>query len=250
MNCDLCQRTFEFPVTDPSNHEHARWAYRVVGPFALPNYAKGGYASALTIRFFADVIGGRLESGTTWSAGQELTFPNGVKVEADLILWYQRKRQGTDYPTESVFGEAKSFGKDAFKEEDVERMKILAEKFPGSILVFATMKEADQLSKDEIRRIRKLAEWGREYDKDRRKSRAPVIMLTGTELFAAHDLDHEWNEKGGKHQQIIAPGLVHIDHLRTLADLTQHLYLDLPMFGTWWEQQWRKKRQRRLRPSP
>jgi hypothetical protein len=35
-------------------------------------------------------------------------------------------------------------------------MKLLAEAFPGAMLVFATMKEASQVSKDELARIRKL----------------------------------------------------------------------------------------------
>jgi hypothetical protein len=78
-------------------------------------------------------------AGTTWSSGQELTFSTGKKVEADFLLWYQQKhRSSTDEPTEVVFGEAKSFGQDAFKDEDVERMKLLAEQYPGAALVFAT----------------------------------------------------------------------------------------------------------------
>ena len=81
-----------------------------------------------------------------------------------------------------MFGEAKSFGKEVFKQDDVDNMKLLAESFPGSILVFATMKE--ELSEEEIDRIRKLAYWGRGYDKERRQTRAPVIVLTGTELFS------------------------------------------------------------------
>ena len=61
---------------------------------------------------------------------------------------------GTDYLTEIVFGEAKSFGREAFKEDDVAKMKLLAESFPGAILVFATMKEANALSQEEIKHIK------------------------------------------------------------------------------------------------
>jgi hypothetical protein len=58
---------------------------------------------------------------------------NRASVEADFLLWYQQKhRSSTDEPTEVVFGEAKSFGKDASKDEDVERMKLLAEQYPGT----------------------------------------------------------------------------------------------------------------------
>ena len=183
-------------------------------------------------------------SEVTWSSGQELTLASGRKSEADFILWNQRKQMfGTDYPTEIVFGEAKSFGKDAFKQDDVDKMKLLAKSFPGSILVFATMKEATELSQEEVGRIKKLAEWGREYDRERKQSRAPIIILTGTELFTAHDLIITWEEKGGKHRELIEPEWVSVrlDNLRILADLTQQLYLGMPSYGKWREEKWKKR---------
>ncbi len=242
--CDLCLRPFDFPITNPRDSKHSRWAYRVIGPFALPDYARGGYAASLSIRFFADVIGSMDRSQVTWSSGQELTLASGKKSEADFILWNQRKKMfGTDHPTEIVFGEAKSFGKDAFKKDDVDRMELLAISFPGSILVFATMKEAEELSQEEISRIRKLAEWGREYDKDRKQSRAPVIMLTGTELFTAFHLSVTWKEKGGIHAEIIEPAWIsaRLDNLKILADITQQLYLKMPSYNKWREEKWEKR---------
>ena len=237
---------FDFPITNPGSPQYCKWAYRVIGPFALPDYAKGGYSSALSIRFFSDVIGKMDRVGVTWSAGQELTLGNGKKVESDYILWYQRKQMfETDYPTEIVFGEAKSFGKDAFKEDNINNAKLLAETFPGAILVFATMKEAADISKEEILRLRKLAEWGREYDKEKDQTRAPVIILTGTELFSAHSLDDAWKEKGGKHAQFISPGWIRIDNLRVLADLTQQLYLSMPSYHEWMEAKWKRRTARR-----
>ena len=118
---------------------------RLIGPFAFPNYAKGGYAAALAIRFFADVISENGNSEVTWSSGQELVLPTSERVEADFMLWHQREKNfGINYPAETVFGEAKSFGRPGeavFEQDDIDRMKLLAEEFPGSILVFATMKE-------------------------------------------------------------------------------------------------------------
>lgn len=191
-------------------------------------------------------------SEVTWSSGQELTLASGKKSEADFILWNQRKQMfGTDYPTEIVFGEAKSFGKDAFKQDDVDKMKLLAESFPGSILVFATMKEAEDLSKDEIERIKKLAEWGREYDKERKQSRAPVIILTGTELFTPLYLNTAWEEKGGKHKALIEPAWVSVrlNNLRMIADFTQQLYLGMPSYGKWREDKWKKRLEIRKKKS-
>ncbi len=240
--CDLCLKQFNFPIIDPGSSKNSKWAYRVIGPFALPNYASGGYAAALAIRFFSEVVSHFGQTGVTWSSGQELVLPKNKKIEADFILWYQRKKiLEPNHPTEVVFGEAKSFGTDVFKDDDVDRMKILAETFPGSLLVFATLKEANQLSKEEISRIRKLAEWGREYDKENRRTRAPVILLTGTELFTPHHLHQSWEKKGGQRAALIKPAYVHIGHLRTLADFTQQVYLDMPSYHAWSEARWAKR---------
>src|SRR6185437_14003671 len=136
IKCDLCLKEFPFPIKNPSGSHSAKWAYRVIGPFALPDYAKGGYSAALAIRFFAKMLGHFDTPAVTWSSGQELKLQSGEKSEADFILWYQRKQMfGTDHPTEIVFGESKSFGKQAFDETDIERMTTLANAFPGAILV-------------------------------------------------------------------------------------------------------------------
>ena len=242
LTCSLCFKQFDFPITSPLG-EHSKWAYRVVGPFALPDYARGGYAAALAIRFFADVIGGFDQAGVTWSSAQELKLSTDKKVEVDFMLWYRRKDVfgtersffgtglpifGTDRPTETVFGEAKSFSR--FEQKHVDNMKLLAEKFPGSILVFATMKE--ELSQEEVDRIKELAEWGREYDPEKRQTRAPVIVLTGTELFSTGSLNTSWGKKGGKHKELIDRAWPGRHNLRFLADLTQHVYLGMPPYGS------------------
>ena len=246
LTCDLCLRRFDFPITSPTDSKHARWAYRVLGPFALPDYARGGYSAALAIRFFADVIPIGHDSSVTWSSGQDLCFPDGQKSEADFILWYQRRQTfGTDYATELVFGEAKSFGREVFKESDISKMKRLAQRFPGAIIVFAMLKGAAELSDEETSRLRKLALWGREYERERKQSRAPVIVLTGTELFVAHHLESTWKEKGGQHAKLVEPAWVRTENLRVLADLTQQLYLGLPSYGAWREEKWKKRRDRR-----
>ena len=241
LTCSLCFKQFDFPITTPLG-AHSKWAYRVVGPFALPDYARGGYASALAIRFFADVIGGFDVAEVTWSSAQKLKLHTDKEVEADFMLWYRRKEIfgtervffgaglpifGTDRPTETVFGEAKSLGKNVFKEDAVNKMKLLAEKFPGSILVFATMKE--ELSPEEIDRIKELAEWGRKYDPEKRRTRAPVIVLTGTELFTPGYLSTSWEKRGGKYKDLARHTSLGTANLRILANFTQHLYLDLEL---------------------
>lgn len=243
--CDLCRKNFDFPVINAVYGKHSRWAYRVVGPFALPNYADGGYAAALAIRFFTDIIGGFHQAKATWSSAQKLKLPSEKIVEVDFMLWYQREEHfETNYPTETVFGEAKSFGKDVFKQHDVDNMKLLVEEFPGAVLVFATMK--DEFSPEELDRIKRLAQWGREYDREKRQSRAPVIVLTGTELFAEHSLENSWKEKGGVHKDFIGTGLGRTENLRRLADLTQELYLGMPSYHSAILAKMEKRKQKRM----
>jgi hypothetical protein len=251
MICELCLRQFGFPIIEPNASSNSRWAYRLIGPFALPDYARGGYAASLSIRFFSEIVG-RHDTAVTWSAGQELELAPGSKMEADFILWYQRKQFfGNDHATEVMFGEAKSFGKEVFQAEDVETLKSLAIRFPGSILVFSTMKEAAELSKAEVERIAKLAEWGREYVRERRQTRAPVIVLTGAELFAPFSLEDAWKKIGGMHAQLVEPAWIRTDNLRVLADLTQQLYLGMPAYGNWREAKWKKRAARqKARSAP
>ena len=128
-------------------------------------------------------------------------------------------------------------------------MKALAETFPGAVLVFATMKEAADLSIDEVARLRKLAEWGREYVRESRRTRAPVIVLTGTELFTGYSLRSAWKDKGGQHERLIAPGYVQLDQLKTLADLTQQLYLGMPPYHVWADAKWKARQARMSRAT-
>jgi len=243
LKCGLCLKMFAFPVIDPSAKDSTRWAYRLIGPFAQPDYAQGGYAAALSIRFFAGVLRSSPRPGLTWSAGQELRLPDGSPVEADFLLWYRRSEIfGHRADTELVFGEAKSFGRDCFTSEDVDRMRRLAVAIPGVVLVFATMKPADELSKEEIARISALARWGRHYEVRARRTRAPVIVLTGTELFADHSLSGAWEAVGGRHAEFIAPAYVRPDNLRVLADLTQQLYLGMEPYHAAMRRRWERRR--------
>ena len=52
LTCSFCFKQFGFPITNPISGNYSRWAYRLMGPFALPDYAEGGYAASLGIRFF------------------------------------------------------------------------------------------------------------------------------------------------------------------------------------------------------
>ncbi|MDD3597722.1 hypothetical protein [Sulfuricurvum sp.] len=242
LTCSRCLKSFDFPITKPFDSKYSRWSYRVIGPFAIPDYSRGGYAATLAIHFFESNISNARKLKMTWSAGQELTLKTGEKVEADFILWTQKQDfLGLNGATNIVFGEAKSFAKDAFKDSDIEKMKLLAETFPNSILVFATMKGHEEFSKEEINRLKKFAEWGRGYNSKNKEIRAHIMILTGLELFIEDyaGLSSAWENKGGKHQELISAHAVkyNLNNLELLAELTQQIYLDMPSY---WEDRGKK----------
>ncbi|MDY7545035.1 hypothetical protein RGU75_02145 [Glaciimonas sp. CA11.2] len=43
VDCRLCLKKFKFPLVSPGSKHNSKWAYRLVGPFVLPDFAKGGY---------------------------------------------------------------------------------------------------------------------------------------------------------------------------------------------------------------
>jgi len=233
LKCQLCLRTFGFPSVNPADAKHAYWAYRLIGAFAQPNYAQGGYAAALSMRLFAELLGDVGDNRLTWCAGQELNFENGHSLEADFILWFRRAgTYGTQQTTHLVFGEAKSFGRDTFTVQDVARMQELALKFPGAAIAFATMRSASDLTAEEIGRLKVLAEWGRRQGSKRGRSRTPIVVLTGTELFAEFSLRDTWKKAGGRHAELVSPAYVRTDNLLDLADMTQQLYLGMEPYDT------------------
>ena len=142
--------------------------------------------------------------------------------------------------TDLVFGEAKSFGRDTFKPEDVGNLRALAERFPGAVLAFATLRLPNELSSTELESIRTLALWGREYVDGDFRTRAPVVVLTGIELFAGFSLDDAWKKAGGEHAQFGEARGLETANLRILADVTQQLYLGLPSYSSWHQAKWER----------
>jgi hypothetical protein len=222
--CDRCRREFPFPQGNISV-ANTPWRYRVIGPFSTPYFADGAYATALALRVFSDTLStGR--ASLTYATG--LLLKTGIEPEfdVDFSLWYQRDSiVGGEQETVAVFGEAKSFGTKCFHIEDIDRMKKVATLFPGAFLVFATLKEA--LHIDEIAMIAEFARWGREPLDDGRP-RAPVIVLTGVEMFTPWHISETWKGLDGKHKEFASQGYLQLENLWTLADITQQIYLELP----------------------
>ena len=56
ITCDRCLKIFQFPQTGLKFNE-GDWRYRVLGPFSVPDYADGAYATVLTLRLFNKALG-------------------------------------------------------------------------------------------------------------------------------------------------------------------------------------------------
>jgi hypothetical protein len=222
--CERCLKQYPFPQGSLA-FARTPWQYRVVGPFSVPDFARGAYATVLALRVFA----GTLSTGDaelTYATGLEFTGVGASPIEVDFTCWYRRSTLfGRSEEPVLVFGEAKSFAAEGFGTSDIARMTNVAERFPGAFIVFATMK--DELSDAEKTAIGELAMRGRTRMANKRP-RSPVIVLTGTELFNDWHIGEAWKEKGGEHERFATPPSTRLDNLWTLADITQQLYLGLP----------------------
>jgi hypothetical protein len=224
LTCDRCLKTYPFPQGS-LNFSRTPWQYRVVGPYSVPNYAQGAYATVLALHAFARGLG-MDRSNVTYATGLNFKIGDADPFEVDFTLWYRR---GGILDREEepvlVFGEAKSFAEESFKPDDLNRMRKLGEKFPGAFLVFAALK--DDLSDAERLEIGRLATWGRERLPDGRP-RAPVIVLGGLELFSEWQIKRSWKKVGGQRAKLVERSTVSLSNLWELAEITQQIYLGLP----------------------
>ncbi len=228
LKCDQCLKPFQFPQ-GTLDFNKTPWKYRIVGPFTVPDFADGGYSTLLTLRALLNLGGG--DADMIFSAGLDLAFSQEPAAEqnVDLALWYRRGDLLGESEEEYslVFGEAKSFGSHAFHDDDVARMRKVAEQFPGAFLVFSTLKTA--LSDPEKALIGELARWG--FEMTDNGMRARVIVLTGHELFAPWQIEEAWKTLGGLHKKFADMSALRLDNLENIADLSQQLYLGLPSFS-------------------
>jgi hypothetical protein len=228
LQCERCLQPFPFPQ-GTLDFKRTPWRYRVAGPFSVPDFAAGAYATVLALRTFALKLGFG-DVSVTFSTNLDLE-KDGQPFEIDFALWFARDRSFRDSESPHfVVGEAKSFARKAILARDVERMTQLASLLPGTFLAFAVLKQ--RLSTEERRMLRELALWGREL-LPTGGQRAPVIVLTARELFAEERISSAWEAAGGKAAALVAPAYIRTDNLWTLADLTQQLYLGLDPFDVW-----------------
>jgi hypothetical protein len=238
LKCERCRKPYSFPQGS-INYVNSPWRFRVVGPFAAPNYADGAYATTLALRVFADTLASG-EVSLTYAPGLNFSVKGKEPFEVDFSFWYSRAGWRDEQDVITVFGEAKSFGEKCFGPKDILRMRQVAELFPGSFLVFAALK--DILHEEEKSLIADLARWGRE-PLENGLSRAPVIVLTGMELFCPWHISHSWKETDGLRKQFADDNGTRLDNLWTLADATQQVYLGLPSRFDEMRKRWERARQ-------
>lgn len=188
VTCERCLKKFPYP----QGSKEPRWKYRVTGPFSVPNFAEGAYAVTLTLTTFAKRLSPVGDISMTMTTGLNLTC-DAFAREIDFAFWYSKERM-LDQKSEPHFvvGEAKSFAAEAIEKADLEALQAVAKVLPGTILVVSVLKES--FSAAEKRLLKKLVRWG--WVSVEGHMRAPVIMLTGVELFADWTVKKSWQEKG------------------------------------------------------
>ena len=157
------------------------------------------------------------------------------RTEGSFTCLYKKStwREGK---TDVVHAECKSFG--GFEKQDLIRMKDMSEAFPGSALIFATLR--DSLEKQDIKMLQRFVHAERKK-RMRHKPYSPVIILTGTELFSSRGILDCWKGKGGLYDQL-SERSHELSELSKLADATQQLYLHLPGWYDWSEAEWKKRK--------
>ena len=139
----------------------------------MPQHGYGSYTVLLALRFFAKTLNGATTPLLSFTAKK-----GAIGIEADLALFYQEFRHEVR-KTDAIFVECKS--SNDFTRADANRMSVLADQFPGAVLVFATLKKS--LSKKEQRVLRPAANRGRRRWKTEHPYN-PVLILTCAELLA------------------------------------------------------------------
>ncbi len=213
LTCEHCLLSFPFPAARPPDKA---WAYRTQGPSSIENYAQGAYAVAITLRFFLAM----LQTEATWAPSLKLN-DQSAEFEIDFAMWCQARHRDTLEPI-FVIGECKSFS-ERFEPRDLRRARDLAKRFPGALLVFATLRQ--RLGTTEKRRISGLARAGRRRTQPD-KWRTPVMVLTAHELMSRMGPPFCWQDAGGAMAQF-AEHYRGVGDLLELCDATQQFHLGM-----------------------
>ena len=231
VTCERCLEKFDFPIVRPISKDN--WHLRTIGPFSVENYAQGGYSVALSLRFFADH---QLSTEMTWIPSFSIKKKDSMSIEADFGIFLSQGRLDEIKSPVVIFGECKSFF-DEFTNKDINRMKQMADNFPGSVIAFCILRPTLTVREKKI--IAKLARRGRKHFKAERWLN-PVLILTGIELFSDFGPPSCWKDKGVPCNTFADNWHVR-DGIQELCNATQQMHLGIESYWKWYEQKRQKK---------
>jgi hypothetical protein len=248
LTCERCLKKYPFPQANLRTGNR-NWAYRVIGPFSVPDFARGAYGALLAIKAISRTSFMTSDNSLTFSTALSLNFGDEIR-EADYVAWYADNTFDEVSKPDLLIGEAKSLGDgELITARDVARMKDIGKRLPGSMLIFSVLR--DDFTETEKKLLRRFVKWARRLDVKGGPSNR-VLLLTGTEMFEVFlPLEHVWKKKGGNHAAFAE--FHKTKTLRAIADSTVSIYLGIPSFEdeqfAAWEKR-KKKRQDQKRTFP
>lgn len=238
VNCERCLKGYAFPQADLREH-NKNWAYRVIGPFSVPDYGRGAYGVLLTLRALAAI--NVSHDSATFSTALDLKIGDKAAEIDFAMLRHKGDRLDHSSEPELLIGEAKSFGAgDLVKAKDLDQLKLVATKLPNTFVVISVLR--DSFTPTEIKRLKSFVQWGRRPNVHGQPTN-PVILLTGVELFAEHYIQSEWKSRPEPYKSFSD-----YNRIRTLydfADATQQIYLGMPGYHKWREAVWKKRAEKK-----
>ncbi|GAA0631232.1 hypothetical protein GCM10009100_37250 [Thalassospira tepidiphila] len=218
LTCERCLATYPFPQGTPNTND-VSWSYRVIGPFAVHDYARGSYGALLAINALSGYH--RSNNKSVFSPALSIKLPGGDLCEVDYFGWISEELYGETYNPRIVIGEAKSFGNgELIKKKDISQIKKIASHFPGAVIVITVLR--DKFTVAEKNLIRSLVSWTKRFSSNREPTN-PVILLTGVELFGDYTLEHIWKNAGEDYEPFASHR--HSHSLEDVARSTQRIHL-------------------------
>ncbi len=235
--CERCQKDYPFPQANLEKNND-NWAFRVVGPFAVPDYARGSYGALLALNALNKITVS--QDRLSFSTAVSLSF-DGMEAEADFVALHAPERHGTLADPELIICEAKSFGSGPLiTAKDLTKLRLIAQKIEGAVIVISVLR--NHFVAEELKLLKPFVRWCRRPGGNG-EMRNPVILLTGHEAFSQIDIGHTWKELGGVHAQF--EGCNHRDSLSAFAEATQSIHLGLPGYHSELYEKLKTKRKNR-----
>lgn len=226
MACPKCLSSFK--AIDSLGDSN--WSFKTVGPLSVPHHADGAISVIFAINFFSSRTMHSVETTPVYSFNAHRKGSKR-KMEADFAFLWRESAWG-EVAEGLAFGESKTFNE--FKSRDFQRMRSIAKAFPGSVLIFSTLR--NDLTDFEVKELKKLTKSGNKYWKSDRPLN-PVLILTGNELMSQFPPPYSWSEQDKKKFR-------HISGVLGLAKATQQKYLGIKAWDQVWHEEFEKKRKR------